>query len=194
MLLPGIDSLNHRRGEKVSWVVTLGVKESGVENNEPHISLVLNSGRLRAEEVFNNYGLKTNAELILGYGFAIPGNSDDRVVIKLGGKGASQKRHEIGRGLNGLGEVIEEMKDVLRGQVAMTRGEDEEEMEDWECELEVLEMLQELVTGLVAKMGACEARIDKTSESQNGIRKEVTEMAMDYIRGELLICHDHKRG
>jgi len=158
----------------VSWVVTEGVKGSEVGSDGLHISLVLDSRRIAGEELFNNYGLKSNAELILGYGFSIRENPEDCVVIKLGGQGTSQRRHEIGRGLDGLSEVIEEMRDVL-----MRQGE-EEQMEDWECELEVLEMLQELVTGLVSKMGASEARI----EDKDGIRKEVIEMATNYIRGQ----------
>jgi len=154
VLLPGIDCLNHRRGENVSWVVTEGVKGSEVGSDGLHISLVLDSRRIAGEELFNNYGLKSNAELILGYGFSIRENPEDCVVIKLGGQGTSQRRHEIGRGLDGLSEVIEEMRDVLMRQVMTTRQGEEEQMEDWECELEVLEMLQELVTGLVSKMGA----------------------------------------
>jgi hypothetical protein len=179
VLLPGIDILNHRRGEKVSWIVT-----QDQDAHEPHISLALDCARQRGEEVFNNYGLKSNAELILGYGFSLRDNPDDCVVLKLGGQGTSQKRHEIKRGLDGLGEVIEEMKDALTRQVTMMGGE--EEMTEWECELEVVEMFSEMVTGLGAKMDACETRIETASKCKEGIRKEVIEMGANYIRGQFI--------
>lgn len=44
--------------------------------------------------MFNNYGPKPNSELLLGYGFVLPNNPEDTIVLKLGG---SEKRHEIGR-------------------------------------------------------------------------------------------------
>ena len=39
---------------------------------------------LQGEEVFSNYGHKSNEELILSYGFVIPNNQADFVHVSLG--------------------------------------------------------------------------------------------------------------
>ncbi|TFY66560.1 hypothetical protein EVG20_g4534 [Dentipellis fragilis] len=92
ILLPAIDSLNHARAQP------------------PTIALVHHAAHAPMEEIFNNYGPKPNAELILGYGFAIPDNPDDTIVLKVSG-GANGTRWEVGRdgrGAEGLwAEVLE---------------------------------------------------------------------------------------
>ncbi|OAA67494.1 SET domain protein [Cordyceps fumosorosea ARSEF 2679] len=62
VLLPLLDVGNHDMTAPVRW----SILDDGCE---------LRPGRAHAapgEQVFNNYGAKTNAELLLGYGFAIP--------------------------------------------------------------------------------------------------------------------------
>ncbi|KAG1838629.1 hypothetical protein DFJ58DRAFT_813464, partial [Suillus subalutaceus] len=49
------------------------------------ISIISHTTTPLGEEVFNNYGLKANDELILGYGFLLPQNPDDKITPQLGG-------------------------------------------------------------------------------------------------------------
>lgn len=119
MLLPGIDSLNHGRGERVTWLV-----EGGPTLLK--ISVESESRVRRGGEVLNNYGLKSNGELILGYGFSIADNPEDVVVIKVRGG----TRHEIGR---------REMARGLAAAASEVRAMVEEDGEEWE----VLEAMTE---------------------------------------------------
>ncbi|MBW0536257.1 hypothetical protein O181_075972 [Austropuccinia psidii MF-1] len=66
ILLPGVDTLNHKRGTKVEWRLTKshsGLHKVQIIALEDTINL--------GDQVFNNYGAKPTAELILGYGFAL---------------------------------------------------------------------------------------------------------------------------
>ena len=56
---------------------------------EPSISLVIETATPCGGELLNNYGPKPNAELILGYGFSLPDNPDDTIVLKIGGPSAT---------------------------------------------------------------------------------------------------------
>ena len=60
--------------------------------SEPALALVLHTPTSRGHELLNNYGPKPNAELILGYGFALPHNPDDTIVLRLGGAGTQGRR------------------------------------------------------------------------------------------------------
>lgn len=152
--------------------------ESGKETQALHLSLVLEAGREIGQEVLNNYGLKSNGELILGYGFSISNNPDDCVVIKLGGEGTTQKRTEIGRDLEGLQEVIGDMKEAYRKQV-------EDVSEELECELDVVDMLREMTNELWEKLVRCEDVVRKSGDKSEGrLRKSVVRMCQEYIEGE----------
>ncbi|ORX48187.1 SET domain-containing protein [Piromyces finnis] len=71
-LWPGIDMLNHRRGQKITWKV---------ENGMVHF---ITDEDLKAEtECFNNYGPKGNEEFLMGYGFCIENNPDDYCRVKV---------------------------------------------------------------------------------------------------------------
>jgi hypothetical protein len=52
VLLPGIDALNHKRGQAVSWIVD----GAGENWHDMSISLVVHVSTPEGEEVFNNYG------------------------------------------------------------------------------------------------------------------------------------------
>ncbi|CAI5756245.1 unnamed protein product [Candida verbasci] len=72
MLLPIIDLLNHDSKAKVDW----RVENDGFE-------FTSNDELLQGDEIFNNYGLKGNEELLLAYGFAIENNSNDSIALKI---------------------------------------------------------------------------------------------------------------
>lgn len=50
VLLPGIDALNHKRGQAVTWVV------DGAGSSGPAIGLVVHTPTPAGAEIFNNYG------------------------------------------------------------------------------------------------------------------------------------------
>ncbi|KAJ1942008.1 hypothetical protein GGF37_003296 [Kickxella alabastrina] len=72
VLLPLLDMLNHLPKRKVSWVSTNG----GVE-------FVTGAVMEKGDQVFNNYGPKSNEELMVGYGFCVPENPFSYFHIKL---------------------------------------------------------------------------------------------------------------
>ena len=72
VLFPGIDVLNHSNDAKVDWTFAPN-----------HFSIITNDLIADGDEVFNNYGPKGNDELLLGYGFCMPGNPDDAVALTL---------------------------------------------------------------------------------------------------------------
>lgn len=72
MLLPLLDILNHRPGAKVEW-----------QARYSFVGLQLLEAYDAAQELSNNYGPKDNESLLLAYGFTIPNNPFDHVVISL---------------------------------------------------------------------------------------------------------------
>ncbi|KAF8933882.1 hypothetical protein BGZ58_006070 [Dissophora ornata] len=70
VLIPLGDTLNHKSRHKATWIKTpQGLEMSG-------------SASSKGSQVFNNYGPKSNEELLVGYGFCIEDNLDDLVNIK----------------------------------------------------------------------------------------------------------------
>ncbi|SCV05087.1 LANO_0G18184g1_1 [Lachancea nothofagi CBS 11611] len=73
-LFPIVDLLNHANGKKVKWHCV-----------PPENALTFSTDEKLAagDEVCNNYGDKSNEELLLGYGFAIPDNDFDTATLTL---------------------------------------------------------------------------------------------------------------
>lgn len=144
ILLPGIDALNHARAHPVSWVVTYPPDIPPTATRaEPAISLVLHNSAAAGQELFNNYGAKPNAELILGYGFALPQNPDDTIVLKIGGGGTSAGL-EVGRGARGAEAVWTEVLGVVEGV--------EGAQEALQARLDVAEMLAGMIGDLIRRL------------------------------------------
>lgn len=72
VLLPGMDASNHDHSAKVDWTFDPG-----------RFSLTCTEGVTAGQQVYNNYGPKGNDELLLGYGFCIPDNPCDTVMLTL---------------------------------------------------------------------------------------------------------------
>lgn len=137
------------------------------------ISLVLRKGTPSGQELFNNYGPKPNAELILGYGFSLPNNPDDTIVLKIGGGDsaggpvAPRPKFEVGRNASGA-EL------VWNAVLAAICGDPEEKtVED---ELDAAEMLVEMAESLLK-------RIPQPKEAGYDIRPEVATMLEHYLEG-----------
>ena len=82
VLVPGLDSFNHGRGAPVTWSYE-GDQASG------HTVLTLRTQVAPGMQVLNNYGAKSNEELLLSYGFVEPGGPDDVLVLRLHGPDAA---------------------------------------------------------------------------------------------------------
>ncbi|KAJ7639117.1 SET domain protein [Roridomyces roridus] len=165
ILLPGVDSLNHARGAPVSWVSSYGP----ITSPESTISLVLHNAIAAGEEAFNNYGAKPNSELILGYGFSLPDNPDDTIVLKLGG--VEGKKWEVGRDAR-------EAEQVWDGVLAMMLGSPDAEP-TYEDYLDAAAALTEMVETLLDKLPHASA-----VEVDAGIREDVVGMFSAYVKGQ----------
>lgn len=71
VLFPVQDAVNHDPTARVDWTFDPG--RFGLTVNDP----------IEPGEFFNNYGPKSNNELLLGYGFCIPDNPYDTVLLTL---------------------------------------------------------------------------------------------------------------
>ncbi|CAG8752467.1 14603_t:CDS:2 [Gigaspora margarita] len=72
-LFPLIDSFNHRPRQKITW-----------ETHERcELRLVAGNYIETGQQIYNNYGAKSNEELLACYGFCILNNPDDWVIIKV---------------------------------------------------------------------------------------------------------------
>lgn len=62
LLMPIFDIANHSLTSSILWDSTSDPESCQLKNKNPY---------LPGQQVFNNYGMKTNSELLLGYGFVI---------------------------------------------------------------------------------------------------------------------------
>lgn len=72
VLFPGLDIGNHTSEAKIDYLFDPG-----------RFQIKTNTATAAGDEVFNNYGPKGNDELLLGYGFCIPGNPHSSVSLTL---------------------------------------------------------------------------------------------------------------
>ncbi|KAI0790317.1 SET domain-containing protein [Irpex lacteus] len=181
VLLPGVDSLNHARGQPVSWVVSHPEVAGSPEGEaQPSISLVIHTETPAGAELFNNYGLKPNSELILGYGFTLHNNPDDTIVLKIGGpqnpNSTGQGKWEVGMNARGMEPVWEAVKVAVKAMNA-EMDEDPGDVEPYEEELWASELLTEMAEGLLS-------RLPSASSSPTSIRPEVRTMLQHYVEGQ----------
>ncbi len=74
VLFPGLDAANHNPSAKVDWTFDPG---------RFSVALAEDESVAAGDEVFNNYGPKSNGELLIGYGFCIQDNPHDTVAMTL---------------------------------------------------------------------------------------------------------------
>lgn len=183
MLLPGIDSLNHRRATPVSWVSTVS-KDPDVEtsNGSPtldgSLDLIIHEPVPAGTECFNNYGPKPNSELILGYGFAIPFNPDDTILLSLAASNTEQTNIvEIGRGAKNAMRLWELVFNKVKemGEVDMN------DSSPWELELEAAEIIINLTEQRMERLPSVKGNI-------TGARQSVLDMIEYYLEGRLAMA------
>lgn len=96
VLLPLFDIGNHDMRAPVKW-----------ELHQQACSLFVEKSHVPGEQVFNNYSLKTNAELLLGYGFMIPSTDslhNDYIHVRKRASEASLNAEEYYVSLRPLGD------------------------------------------------------------------------------------------
>ena len=137
-LLPLFDVLNHRDGQPVTWTaVPPGRPASG-------IAFTTDAPLKAGVEVYNNYGPRSNEDLLLSYGFCIADNPHNGVTVSLlthfpsASKRAAGvpptretylvRRHEMG------GVPVELLYALKRAGVALRRMIAAEEGEEGEAE------------------------------------------------------------
>ncbi|KAJ7498617.1 SET domain protein [Mycena latifolia] len=164
ILLPGVDSLNHARAEPVSWVQSyIG---SGPEPGPGStLSLTLHNPVVAGAELFNNYGAKPNSELILGYGFSLPNNPDDTIVLKIGG--IDGKKWEVGRDARGADGVWESILELTGGSEPT-----------YEDHLDAAAALGDMVQSLLDRLPQPSVPVS------DDIREDVALMLHNYIDGQ----------
>ncbi|KAG8955377.1 hypothetical protein FRC04_008728 [Tulasnella sp. 424] len=215
VLLPLLDSLNHERSTPVTWMVDR-MSKSGSPIPEPAsdgspgelaVSIVVGSEVKAGSEVLNNYGPKPNSELILGYGFSLPNNPDDTIVLQLGG---SPTKWEIGRkgrpgatdALDGIFQeafhrLLVAWKVDMREEIGP---EWDENHEDEEFEVDMVYMRKDaalmLLNASKSRLGPLlEANERLVSHSRNpattpSVRVEVPRMLLSYVEGDVAITRD----
>lgn len=167
-------------------------------------------------EVFNNYGPKSNEELLLSYGFVIPDNPDDTLILRLGsaaGPSSSAPSSELGASrrfaLRRDGEVPVELLRLMRtlmGGPVHTHGEGcghdhghdddeddedghaahEKEMEEMQLEMDVLGELGGMLEDKLEKLRAGLEAAEEVGDDAAEIRDDVRRMVEIYRQGELL--------
>lgn len=175
VLLPGIDVFNHARRRAVSWVVNNASPTTPPDeptSSDLSISLVLHDPIGRGQELYNNYGPKPNAQFILAFGFTLPQNPDDTIVLKVGGANIQGAKWEIGRGARGMDGLWQELLNVAGAPESKEGGH------EFEAELDAAEMLHDMAYDLIS-------RLPKPDGLPSDMRSEVYTMWKDYVEGDL---------
>ncbi|CUA67457.1 SET domain protein [Rhizoctonia solani] len=174
VLLPGIDSLNHKRATPVSWIANI---------SEPldssTLDLLIHETVPAGSECFNNYGPKPNSELILGYGFALPSNPDDTILLSLATSNAtSSSMVEVGRDAKNA----EHLWELVIAKISEL--DSEEPMSAWEVELEAAETIMSLTEQRLSRLP------DVSKAGDVNARQPVLEMIGYYLEGQRAILTD----
>jgi hypothetical protein len=196
VLIPGIDALNHARAQPVSWVVT----SSPVSASAPAaISLVTHNASNLGSEIFNNYGAKPNSELLLGYGFTLPANPDDTIVLKIGGTRdtaavaatAAHARYEVGREAHGAAAVWRAIMDAVKAGNEEDHDEEGSETPEWQTILDSADMLRSMTESLLERLpGPPQATVPEYEAGTIKFRGDVVEMIGHYVSGQREVLQD----
>jgi len=169
ILLPGIDALNHGRGQPVSWVVSYpDINDDNTTLKAPSISLVLHAPAAPGQELLNNYGAKPNSELILGYGFSLPQNPDDTIVLKVGG--VDGEKWEVGRSARGVNGLWNTILRLIQ--------EDSGSSSEYEDKLDAASALTDMVHALLVRLPT------EDNPRYVEMRPDVASMLHDYVGGQ----------
>jgi hypothetical protein len=157
--------------------------------------------------VFNNYGPKSNEELLLSYGFVIENNPDDTVILRLAGQAGAGTTPEPATHAGGRyvlrrnGEIPQELLVVLRqmmggshthhagcGHDHKDEDDEDEDEEDEHAAYEKEQAEMELEMDVLGTLGGMlEDKLGKLQvDVQEGGRDYVRTMCDIYRKGMLL--------
>lgn len=149
-------------------------------NGEPTVTLVIHRPIKMGQELLNNYGAKPNSEFLLGYGFTLPNNPEDTIVLKVGGipnTNGNNRKWDIRRdpySIDGL------WAEIVEAFVASKKEEkDGEEALPYEHLLDAADMLKEMIRAVLDRLPG----IPDSSQLVN-VRPDVFSMFTDYIQGQ----------
>jgi len=204
VLIPGIDALNHARAQPVSWVTVTSASASA---SASAISLVTHNASNPGSEIFNNYGAKPNSELLLGYGFTLPANPEDTIILKIGGTrdttavaAAARKRYEVGREAHGAAAVWGAIMDAVKVENEEDHDEEgSEEVPEWQIILDSADMLRSMTESLLGRLPVPispppQAKaVPESAEAGTitiNLRGDVVEMIGHYVSGQRDVLQD----
>jgi hypothetical protein len=75
VLFPVLDLANHNSDVRVTWF-------SNAHTEPQDLTIIVESEIPEGQQIFNNYAPKNNTELLLGYGFCIPGRDEVTITFK----------------------------------------------------------------------------------------------------------------
>jgi hypothetical protein len=173
-----------------------------ISTSASSISLVTHSASKPGTEIFNNYGVKPNSELLLGYGFTLPANPDDTIVLKIGGTrdspststdapaAAAHAGYEVGREARGATAVW----DAIVNAVKTVEGGEEEEAPEWQTILDSADMLRSMTESLLGRLPRPVPRPVPPEvpgpEAVGSLRGDVVEMIRHYVSGQREVLQD----
>lgn len=158
-------------------------------------------------EIFNNYGAKPNSELLLGYGFTLPANPEDTILLKIGGTrdttasavaaaAAARTRYEVGREAHGAAAVWGAIMDAVKAENGEEDDDDEgSEAPEWQIILDSADMLRSMTESLLGRLPCPPQTCTKAvpgSEAGTSIklRGDIEEMIDHYVSGQREVLQD----
>ena len=147
-------------------------------------------------EIFNNYGAKPNSELLLGYGFSLPANPDDTILLKIGGTRdttAAHARYDVGREARGAAAVWDAIMDAVKAETENGDHEEEgSEAPEWQTILDSADMLRSMTESLLGRLPSPpQARTVPEYEAGTiTLRRDVLEMIGHYVSGQREVLQD----
>ena len=149
--------------------------------------------------MFNNYGPRSNEELLLAYGFVIPDNPDDTVVLRLGGGVSPEKQQRLSAsGLDASerfflrrdGQIPDALVGVMKILLAP---EGESDSDSIETELDAVgelggmleDKLEKLTAGTHGQSGEVRAEVRSMIEEYKRGQQEILEAALDGLAARI---------
>ena len=184
------------RAQPITWLSTSIPTPSG---SVPSV-VVLDRDPITANtQIYNNYGPKSNEELLFSYGFVLDPNPDDTVTLRLGSATLPSDVQERlkDRGLDASekfmlkrgGDIPQDLLKLMRvmigdlppdnedGDEDDPHAEHEREVRGVELELDVLGSLGGMLEDKLAKLPDLDGAVENA-------REEVVRMVRVYVRGE----------
>lgn len=81
ILIPAYDTFNHARARPVTWTFSAA---SEVDSRDMVCMTINYAVEAAPAQVYNNYGGKSNEELLAGYGFTLDTITEDTLALKIG--------------------------------------------------------------------------------------------------------------